>query len=112
MEMSKLERLQNTIDELKRLVELNKDRECNGWTNWETWNVGVWIDELRLIDEIKGDDSLYSLADFKRVCNDNKSLFEDFYIEDSLGNQYFDDHSWNKVKWAELFKHHPAFDED
>jgi len=50
MEMSKLERLQNTIDELKRLVELNKDRKCNGWTNWETWNVGLWIDELRLID--------------------------------------------------------------
>ena len=108
MEMSKLERLQNTIDELKRLVELNKDRKCNGWTNWETWNVGLWIDELRLYDEVK---ACANVEDFKALCDDNKSLFNDFYIEDSLGNRYFDDYRWNKVKWVELFKQHPAFDD-
>ena len=37
MEMNKLERLQKTIDELKQFVEMNKDRECNGYDrDWET----------------------------------------------------------------------------
>ena len=23
---------------------MSNDREYNGWTNWETWNVALWVD--------------------------------------------------------------------
>jgi hypothetical protein len=29
---------------LRCLAALVEDEKCNGWSNWETWNVKLWLD--------------------------------------------------------------------
>jgi hypothetical protein len=42
---------------------LSPDKEYNGWTNYETWNVGLWLG---------GDQGLYEIArrafDYDHLC--------------------------------------------
>ena len=42
---------------------LDQDTEYNGWTNYETWNVGLWLG---------GDEGLYDIArrafDYDHLC--------------------------------------------
>ena len=45
------------------------DTEYNGWTNYETWNVALWINN---------DQGLYNLA---RECGDYETLVNRLYDE-------------------------------
>ena len=43
------------------------DKSYNGWTNWETWNFGLWLDNdeltYREINQlIKGSKDVYDLS--------------------------------------------------
>ena len=58
------------------------DKSYNGWTNWETWNFGLWLDNdedsYREINQlIKGSKDVYDLS---------KKLEEWAY--DSLDDEY------------------------
>ena len=60
------------------------DKSYNGWTNWETWNFGLWLDNDELtyheINQlIKGSKDVYDLS---------KKLEEWAY--DSLDDEYID----------------------
>ena len=60
------------------------DKSYNGWTNWETWNFGLWLDNdeptyHEINQLIKGSKDVYDLS---------KKLEEWAY--DSLDDEYID----------------------
>jgi hypothetical protein len=65
------------------------DTEYNGWTNYETWNVALWIGN---------DEGLYDIA---RRCDDYQDFVdstEDFITETPDGVSFTSD----KLNWIEL----------
>ena len=75
-------------------------RKYNGWTNWATWNINVWLDELRLTDLAREQNSPEYLQD---LCEHFINDFSDFWEEDRFGNKYLDEKQWNNINWVELF---------
>lgn len=71
-----------------------------GWTNWATWNVNVWLDELKLYETAKKQKSPIEL---QGLCEGNVKYFSDFWIEDRFGNKCLDEREWDNVDWEDLF---------
>ena len=61
-----------------------QDQGYNGWTNYETWNVTLWIGN---------DESLY---DFAKGCTDYNEVIEGLY--DCGSKETPDGVNWNDAK--------------
>ena len=74
---------------------LNTDTEYNGWTNYETWNVGLWLG---------GDEGLYDIArramDFSHLLE----IFESYGIETTGDGVRWDDPKVNAVEIDEMLE--------
>jgi len=66
------------------------DTEYNGWTNYETWNVALWIDN---------DEGLYNLA---RECGDYETLvnrlYNDYGVRETKDGVKFNDPKVNVIE--------------
>jgi hypothetical protein len=66
------------------------DQEYNGWTNYETWNVALWI---------QNDEGLYHLA---RECGDYETLvnrlYEDYGVRETKDGVKFADPKVNVIQ--------------
>jgi len=67
-----------------------KDTKYNGWTNWETWNFKLWMDNTQhtsyIMKELaKGSDDAYELShrlsDYVYSDLDNSLLGEGFFSD-------------------------------
>ena len=82
----------------------------NGWTNRETWLVGLWFgDDLEeYINEVKPD-----VVD-ARFCEDHiEQLFHDILYE--FPNGFFNDlltGAWARINWYEIANHYQVEEED
>lgn len=76
-------------------------RDYNGWTNWATWNVNSWIDELQITELARGQSSAKYLQE---LCEHFIRDFSDFWEEDRFETKYFNDKEWDNVNWKELFE--------
>ena len=74
---------------------LNTDTEYNGWTNYETWNVGLWLG---------GDEGLYDIArramDFSHLLE----IFQSYGIETTGDGVRWDDPKVNAVEIDEMLE--------
>jgi len=74
---------------------LSPDTEYNGWTNYETWNVGLWLG---------GDEGLYDIArramDFSHLLE----IFESYGIETTGDGVRWDDPKINAVEIDEMLE--------
>ena len=74
---------------------LDQDTEYNGWTNYETWNVGLWLG---------GDEGLYDIArramDFSHLLE----IFESYGIETTGDGVRWDDPKVNAVEIDEMLE--------
>lgn len=50
----------------KELIMLKEEEQYNGWSNYETWNVALWIG---------GDEGLYSIA---KECRNEHNPYQAF----------------------------------
>ena len=75
-------------------------REYEGWTNWATWNVNVWLDELRIAHLAREQKSPEYLQE---LCEHFIRDFSGFWIEDRFGNKCLDEREWDNVDWEDLF---------
>ena len=75
------------------------DNTCNGWTNYETWMVGLWFNDSFDSDSARGlDADVYrdSVYDYvEDALSDSKTGFVSDIIDGFLGS----------VNWAELANH-------
>ena len=66
------------------------DTTYNGWTNYETWNVALWI---------QNDEGLYHLA---RECGDYETLvdrlYNDYGVRDTKDGVKFNDPKVNVIQ--------------
>lgn len=37
-------------------------KKYNGWTNYETWNINQWLDQIDYFADLDADSSVYDLA--------------------------------------------------
>ncbi|HIG58267.1 MAG TPA: hypothetical protein EYQ21_02540 [Flavobacteriales bacterium] len=97
---------------------VTENKTYNGWTNYETWCVSLWLDN----DNVEGADDLYVLANDKTESLYNKSqmlksevseLRHEF--EGNLGFYgMFSDlltGALDKVNWREIIEFHIEEDE-
>ena len=76
-------------------------REYNGWTNWATWNVDLWLcNDEKLCKLAKEQNSPEYLQE---LCEHFITDFLDFWNEDRFGNKSFDEREWENVNWEELY---------
>jgi hypothetical protein len=86
------------------------DNTCNGWTNYETWNCKLWIDndgsneyweeQARELVERDPDNAVYQLSE------NMKDEFEENAPD--LGASFFSDilsAALHSVNWYEIAKH-------
>ena len=81
----------------------------NGWTNWETWNVAVWIDNDEMLNRImtlsaKGDYELFKVfaLEFGITKTPDGVSFEDSSVNqqelhDSFTEDYNENQNFNHV---------------
>ncbi len=66
------------------------DQTYNGWTNYETWNVALWI---------QNDEGLYHLA---RECGDYETLvnrlYDDYGVKETHDGVKFNDPKINVIE--------------
>ena len=76
-------------------------REYNGWTNWATWNIALWIDnEPNTYRLARYQNSPEKLQEF---CEEFPEVWEDFWKEDRFGNRCFNEEQWDNINWEELY---------
>lgn len=75
------------------------DNTYNGWTNWETWNVGLWIDNEYAIYKDRMADINHKLAtwDAQKVRD-----FVTCWFEDGTPDMDETDGGYDAVNWDEL----------
>lgn len=80
----------------------------NGWTNYETWNVNLWLgDDSELEELVENAGNVWDGAD--AIKNHVDGLLEDSYGELATGASMFTDlmrHALDSVNWRELAEHH------
>jgi hypothetical protein len=71
------------------------DTSYNGWSNWETWNMALWLDN---------DEGFYSLRRrFANRANSNIQAFlADFCSPYANGTPDMDPGDISKVNWDEI----------
>ena len=91
------------------------DNTYNGWSNWETWNLNLWLDEYQILRKFQEDynyekplNSINSpcfrtlenyIVDFFELCNNGK-IEDRFYIDnhhinfDEIIRHLYDCESW------------------
>ncbi len=76
--------------------------EYNGWTNWETWNINLWIDNEYDVWKAKVDQLRYTNPD-----PISEELVKEFVVEwFPHGTPDFDDfRDLLNVNWKELAEH-------
>jgi|TARA_R110000744_G_C19354280_1_gene560711 hypothetical protein len=99
---------------------MNKNIEYNGWTNWETWNLKLWIDnDENLYHEINSlvHANIFSSiikkggfdnVDYYKVSTRLHEYFETLTYEKIIGFGFFRDVSiqaLNDVNFMEIAKH-------
>ena len=89
----------------------NSNEEYNGWTNYETWLVNLWMGQSdywndMVADVVKGSDSdtpVLDIADYLEQSHDNEYL-------DLVGNSgVFSDligAALSRVNWKEIAEHY------
>ena len=85
------------------------NKECNGWTNKQTWNINLRYEEIfRNMCEEQEFNDLDHLADaFESLVNE---LEFDGVTENTLAHDVLSDYL-NQVDWEEIAKHY-AYDFD
>ena len=72
------------------------DKTFNGWTNYETWNVSLWL---------QNDEGLYNLA--REYCNyDDLTdvLYLEFGLKETPDGVKFNDPKINRIEMNEMLQ--------
>jgi hypothetical protein len=75
--------------------------EYNGWTNWATWNVNLWLDNDEQLHKLSKQMSSPELL--QEFCEHFIHDFLDFWNEDRFGNKSLDEREWDNINWEELY---------
>jgi hypothetical protein len=72
------------------------DTTYNGWANYETWNVSLWL---------QNDEGLYNLAfecgDYETLVN---RLYEDYGVRETKDGVKFNDPKINRIEMNEMLQ--------
>jgi hypothetical protein len=73
-----------------------QDTTYNGWTNYETWNVALWL---------QNDEGLYNLA--REYCNYDvltELLYLEFGLKETPNGVKFNDPKINRIEMNEMLQ--------
>lgn len=77
----------------------------NGWANWETWNVYLWLDNDEDCHRILMEQYAASDQSDRSVAREVKAWIEAMYeINHSFGDIQ-SDHELGRVDWLEIVRH-------
>lgn len=88
------------------------DTKYNGWTNWETWNANLWIDNDWRMSEsfaLQAGDLLSSYEPDEAIERLSGRIEEYFRQQMPETNGFFDDvigMAMREVNWREIAKHY------
>lgn len=73
--------------------------KCNGWTNWETWLVGVWYPDLQ--EHFMGADFVDAqmVEDLVDEMTSREDLPNNGLIRDLITA------AWSRINWYEIATH-------
>lgn len=89
-----------------RSVKKNFTEDYNGWTNYETWNVALWLDNDGYSDELS---QTVAHMDLYEAGQTIKSIFEETYMSDAPTTGPLADilnAAMSNVNWREIVEHY------
>lgn len=81
----------------------NNTETYNGWSNHETWNANLWLDQEYWVDQAKGSESVYTLAE--QMQTDQQDLMDETI--DSECGMFVDllQSAFDQINWFEIAEH-------